>query len=77
MRPVWTAEAVSLLHLYGIKQNQVAEKCGMTKQYLSQILSGAETPPGGKDRVMSAIHQLIIDKVAQEQSDKTDIEQRS
>lgn len=72
MRPVWTAEAVSLLHLYGIKQNAVAEKCGMTKQYLSQILSGTETPPGGKDRVMSAIHQLIIDKVAQEQSNISD-----
>ena len=77
MRPAWTAEAVSLLHLHSIKQDDVAERMGVSKQYLSQLLTGAKTPPGGRDRVMKAIHTLIIDKVAQEQSVKTDYEQRS
>lgn len=73
MRPIWTAEAVGLMHLHGIKAKDVAERAGYSSPYLSMVLSGQETPPGGRDRVMTAIHQLIIAKVAQEQTHKTDL----
>ena len=72
MRPAWTAEAVGLMHLHGIKAKEVAQRAGCSSSYLSMLLTGQETPPGGRDRVMTAIHQLIIAKVAQEQSHKTD-----
>lgn len=77
MRPMWTAEAVGLMHLHGIKQIEVAERCGMRQPYLSLVLNGVETPPGGRDRVMTAIHQLIIAKLSKEESQKTDYERRS
>lgn len=73
MRPAWTAEAVGLMHLHGIKAKEVADRAKFSSPYLSMILNGTENPPGGRDRVMTAIHQLIIAKVAQEQSNKTDL----
>ena len=72
MRPIWTAEAVGLMHLYGIKAKDVAVMAGISSPYLSMVLSGHETPLGGRDRVMTAIYQLIIATLTTEMSNKTD-----
>ena len=77
MRPVWTAEAVYLMHLHGIKQGEVAERCGVSSAYVSQMLNGQIDPPGGCDRVMTAIHQLIIANLSREKTIKKDYERRS
>lgn len=36
----WTANVVGRMHRYGIKNDELARKCGWSPQYLSMILNG-------------------------------------
>lgn len=36
----WTANVVGRMHLNGIKNDELAKKCGWTPQYISMVLNG-------------------------------------
>ena len=55
----WIATAVGMMHIYGITQSQVAEKMGVRREHINKILNGALKPKGAKERVESAIKELI------------------
>ena len=38
MPPKWTAEVVGQMHLLGITEKQLAERAGLCRSYLSEIL---------------------------------------
>ena len=35
----WTANVVGRMHRYGIKNDELAKRCGFTPQYLSMVLN--------------------------------------
>jgi transcriptional regulator with XRE-family HTH domain len=55
----WTGNVVAILHCNRIKQKELAEKIGWTKQYLCQVLNGKVQPAGAEEKVMSAINELL------------------
>lgn len=36
----WTGNVVGRMHTYGIKGEELADKCGYSPQYLSMVLNG-------------------------------------
>ena len=36
----WTANVVGRMHRYGIKNDELARKCGWSPQYISMVLNG-------------------------------------
>ena len=58
----WTAELVGLLHLYNITQGRLAERLGLSYQYVSMILGGRRSPPGAEQRFRAALDELIAEQ---------------
>ena len=40
MKEQWTGNVVGRMHVYGIKADKLARRCGWTPQYLSMVLNG-------------------------------------
>lgn len=55
----WIGEAVGKMHLHKVKQEEVAEKMGIRRDYFNKIINGKEAPKGVEERVNSAIDSII------------------
>ena len=40
MKEPWTGNVVGRMHVYGIKNDELARRCGYSPQYLSMVLNG-------------------------------------
>ena len=58
-REAWTGEIVKMLHVNGITQTALADKMGVTKEYVSMLLHGKRVASGAEKRMRSAIEELI------------------
>ncbi len=58
----WIGEAVAKMHINKIKQDEVAEKMGIRRDYLNKILNGKESPKGIEQRVTDAIDAILADR---------------
>lgn len=65
----WTGDAVAKMHIYGISQNDLANKLGCTREYVNIVLNGRKTPKGAQGRFSEALDELI----AQKQYSKVDV----
>lgn len=62
MSKKWTGDLVGLMHDNKITQNQLAEKLGLTYQYVSMVLSGNREPNGAEERFRAALDTLISEQ---------------
>ena len=58
----WLATAVGKMHINGISNKELAVKLGYSQQYTSEILNGRKKPKGVRERVLSAIDEIISDR---------------
>ena len=63
VRPYWTGEAVSRMHIYGISASDVAIRYGCSRQYISKILAGGSASDDVVARFQSALNELIDEKM--------------
>lgn len=63
----WIGEAVGIMHVNRIKQGQVADKLGVTNDYVNMILNGKKAPKGAEERIMGAIAEIISERGAMEE----------
>lgn len=63
----WIGEAVGIMHVNRIKQGQVADKLGVTNDYVNMILNGKKAPKGAEKRIMGAIAEIISERGAMEE----------
>lgn len=58
----WTGALIGKMHNNGIKQVELAEKLGLTNAYVGMILRGERKPPNIRQKMESALDELISDK---------------
>lgn len=46
----WVAPIVGKMHIYQIEHRELAEKLGVTPQYVSMVLNGKKEPKTAKER---------------------------
>lgn len=61
----WTADAVAMMHTHRITQMELAEKMGVTNDYVSMILLGKRSPKDAENRIRTAIEEIIKEKGAE------------
>lgn len=59
---IWAANVKGKLYYHGIKQKDIAKKMGVTRQYVGMILKGEREPEDGRERIESALDELIKEK---------------
>ncbi len=60
----WIAVAIGKMHINDIKQDEVASKMRIRRDYLNKILNGKKTPKDAETRIMSAIDEIIAERNA-------------
>ena len=60
----WIVEAVGKMHVNKITQLQLAEKLGVTKDYIWMILNGKKTPKNAESRIMEALDEIIVERTS-------------
>ena len=55
----WTGDLVGLMHTHSISNIQLANKLGVTDNYVSMILNGHREPDGAEQRFRAALDALI------------------
>ncbi len=58
----WTGALIGKMHNNGIKQCELAEKVGLTNAYVGMILRGERKPPNIREKMESALNELIAEK---------------
>lgn len=58
----WTGDIVKKMHLYDIKQSEIAEKIGCSREIVCKTLRGKHSMSNGKERFTSAINAIIADR---------------
>ena len=58
----WIAAAVGKMHIHGISQIELASHMNVTNDYISLILRGKRAPKNSKERILTAIDEVIKQK---------------
>ena len=58
----WIADVVGKMHINKITQSQLAEKMGVTNDYIWMILNGKKSPKNAENRINSAIDQFLAER---------------
>ena len=58
----WIEVAVGRMHTNKITGVELAEYICVTPQYLSEILNGKKSPKGAKERILTAIDEIIASR---------------
>ncbi len=58
----WTADVVGKMHLKKVTKKQLAEKLGVTPEYVSMVLNGHREPDGAEQRFRAAVDELIQER---------------
>jgi plasmid maintenance system antidote protein VapI len=58
----WIATAVGKMHINRITHTDLAQKMGVTREYVTMILNGRKKPSGAKSRIMTAIDEIITER---------------
>lgn len=55
----WTADLIGEMHLARVSKKQLAERLGVTPEYVSMVLNGHREPDGPAGRFKGALAQII------------------
>lgn len=55
----WTGNLVGLMHDNKISKTQLADKLGVTREYVSMVLNGHRNPVGAEDKFRAALDELL------------------
>ena len=58
----WTGRLIGKMHNHRVTYDQLAEKLGVGKSYLSLILNGKRNPPGAQQRLEAAFNQILEER---------------
>lgn len=60
----WIGNIVGKMHINKITQTQLANKMGVTNDYIWMILNGKKSPKGAEERITAAVEAIIAEKTA-------------
>lgn len=55
----WIERAVGKMHVHHITHARLGQKLGYSREYTTRILNGKDSPPNIKERIMTAINEII------------------
>ena len=58
----WTGDIVGKMHNYRISYDDLSEKLGYAKGYISMVLNGHRKPKGAEQKFRQALDELIQQK---------------
>lgn len=60
----WTGVLIGKMHNHDVTQQNLADELGISKGYVSQILTGYRNTPGAKEKFNDAYNRIISNRVS-------------
>ena len=60
----WTGELVGKMHVERVTYQELATEMGVTRAYISMILSGKRKPDGARERMEAALDSIVLRRAA-------------
>lgn len=58
--PIWTGDVVGLMHVYGITREAIAERLGLSTDYIGMILRGKRCPTDARETLINTVKEMIL-----------------
>lgn len=58
----WTGRLIGKMHNNGVTYDQLAQRLGVGKAYLSLILNGKRNPPNVQQRLETALNEILAER---------------
>ena len=58
----WTADVIGEMHLKKVTKRQLADRLGVTPEYVSMVLNGHREPDGAEKRFRAAVDEIIQER---------------
>lgn len=58
----WTADIIGQLHLHKIAKKELAQKIGVTPEYVSMVLNGHRDPRDAQEKFRQAVCAIIAER---------------
>lgn len=62
----WTSDLVGKMHQWKISNKMLAEKLGVTPEYVSMVLNGHRAPTGAEEKFRAAVEEIIAEAEGRE-----------
>lgn len=62
----WTSNLVGQMHKHKISKTQLAERLGITREYVSMVLNGHRAPTGAEEKFRTAVEEIIAEAEGRE-----------
>lgn len=59
MKPNWTGDLISKMHVHEVTYEELARELGVGKPYVGMILNGRRNPPDAKERLQAAFERVL------------------
>lgn len=67
MVPTWCGEVASVQRIYKISTKELADRVGIVRPYLSEILCGRRKPRGAEFRVKAALAEIVAERESKQE----------
>jgi predicted transcriptional regulator len=58
-RPEWTGDLIGRMHNERVRYEDIGDQLGVSKAYVSMVLSGYRTPQGAQERFEQAFNDVL------------------
>lgn len=66
MPEAWTGALIGKMHNNSVRYEDIAQKLGVSKSYVSMVLNGTRKPKKAKERFMQAYQEVMEEKYEQQ-----------
>lgn len=61
----WTGRVIGRMHNHNITMQELADRMGITKAYVSMLLNSKRNPPGIREKMESTVAEMIKERKQQ------------
>lgn len=61
----WTGRVIGRMHNYNITMQELADRMGITRAYVSLLLNSKRNPPGIREKMESTVAEMIKERKQQ------------
>ena len=62
MIPNWSGEIKSIMHVHHITNGELAQRLGVTKNYVSMVLNGRRKPLNAEEKFTNAVKEIAKER---------------
>lgn len=61
-KPEWAGKLIGEMYVHRVTQKELAKKLGLSREYVTMVLSGTYAPTNARERYNAALEEIIKER---------------